>query len=410
MRVKPAQRQLLGLALLVALLGASIIVTYTVFTHPFPGFNDYMTPWEAARSFFYDGLDPYGPEASLNIQQRLYGRPAGPDDQPNHFAYPFYALFVAWPLIHMDYAWATAVWLVFNQALLVGALLLLLNLYGWQPRPLALAGLLLFTLLNYPAARGLLLGQVSHLAYFLQALALWALARRRDRLAGLALALSTFKPQMGVFLVPFLLLWGLRARRWRFVASFTALAAALLALSFALQPGWLAGFAAQLTLYPAYIEVSTPAWVLAQYLPGQSQAAELALNAAGLVLLLWTWHAVLARGRAERFWWTVMVTLTITHLIGLRTATPHLVVLTIPLVFYLRALAQQGRGWRAAALLLALLLVPWLHFLLTLGSGKFEHPTLLLPLPLLALAALWLTRRQWWAAPVPAPPDGGFAG
>lgn len=406
--MKPAYRRLLGLALLLALFSASVIITYTVFTRPFPGFNDYMTPWEAARSFFYDGLDPYSAETSLNIQKRLYGRPAGPGDQPNHFAYPFYALFVAWPLIHVDYAWATAVWLVTNQALLVGALLLLLSLYGWRPGPLALAGLLLFTLLNYPAARGLLLGQVSHLAYFLQVLTLWALARQRERLAGLALALSTFKPQMGVFLVPFLLLWGLRARRWRFVTSFAALAAALLALSFALQPGWLAGFADQLTLYPSYIEVSTPAWVLAQRLLNLGQGAELALNAAGLALLLWTWYAALAQRRAERFWWTVMITLTITHLIGLRTATPHLVVLTAPLVFYLRALAQQkGGGWRAAALLLALLILPWLHFLLTLGSGKFEHPTLLLPLPLLALAALWLTRRQWWAAPAPAPPPLG---
>lgn len=402
--MKLAYRRLLGLALIAALLGANVYISYTIFTRPFPGFNDYMTPWEAARSFFYDGLDPYSAEASLNIQQRLYGRPALPDEQPNHFAYPFYALFIAWPLIHVDYAWATAVWLVVNEALLVGALLLLLDFYGWRPRPLTLAGLLLFALLAYPAARGLLLGQVSHLVYFLHVLTLWALARRHDRLAGLALALSTFKPQMSVFLVPFLLLWGLRARRWRFLTGFAALFGALIALSFALQPGWVAGFVDQLTLYPTYIEVSTPAWVIAQYLLGLGRAAELALNAAGLAVLLWTWYAVLAQGRTERFWWTVMMTLTITHLIGLRTATPHFIVFTIPLVFYLRDLARAGRGWHAAGLLAALVILPWLHFLLTLGSGKFEHPTLFLPLPLLALAALWLTRRAWWAAPVPAPP------
>lgn len=402
--MRASHRRLAGLGLLAVLFGAAVLVVYATFTRPFPGFNDYTTPWEAARSFFYDGVNPYSAQASLNIQQRLYGRPALPDEQPNHYAYPFYALFVAWPLIHLDYAWATAVWLVFNGALLAGALLLLLDLYGWKPRPLALAGLLLAALLAYPAARGLLLGQVSHLVYFLHVFTLWALARRRDRLAGLALAASTFKPQMGVLLVPFLLLWGLRARRWPFVASFAALFAALIALSFALQPDWVAGFADQLTLYPTYIEVSTPAWVIAQYLLGLGRSAELALNAAGLALLLWAWRAPLAQGRAERFWWTVMMTLTVTHLIGLRTATPHFVALTMPLVFYLRGLAQAGRGWRAAALVAALVALPWAHFLLTLGADKFEHPTLFLPLPLLALAALWLTRRRWWAAAVPAPP------
>lgn len=397
--MRVSRLNLLAGVLFAGLMVANVVFSYMTFTAPYPGFNDFMTPWEAGRGFFYDGINPYSAEASLNIQTRLYGRAALPDEQPNHFAYPFYTVLVVWPLIHVDYAWATAIWLVFNEALLGGALLLLLNLYGWRPRPLMITILLLFTLFAYPAARGLILGQVSHLVYFLQVLAIWALAKDRDRLAGVALAVSTFKPQMGVLIVPFLLLWGLQQRRWPFVAAFGTTFGALVAASFLLLPGWAGGFLDQVLYYPSYIEVSTPAWVVGQYLLGLGRGAELALNALGLALLLWAWYGVLVQRRDERLTWTLMLTLTITHLIGLRTATPHFVVFIIPLVFYLRHLARRRLALLTLGLLAALTVLPWLHFLTTIGDAKFEHPTTFLPIPLLTLAALLLTRRLWWDAP-----------
>ena len=55
-----------------------------------------------------------------------------------------------------------------------------------------------------------------------------------------------------------------------------------------------------------------------------------------------------------------------------------------------------------ALLLLALLVLPWLHFLVTV-EGEFEHPTVYLPLPFLMVILIWITRRLWWArAPRPA--------
>lgn len=387
---------LLGAGILALMLIVNVIMTHNVFTEPYPGFNDFMTPWEASRSFFYDGLDPYSEQTSLNIQTRLYGRAALPDEQPNHFAYPFYAVLVTWPLIHLDYAWATAIWLVACEVMLCGALLLLLDLYKWRPRPLTLVGLLLFALFVYPAARGLILGQVSHLVYFLEVLALWALAKDHQRVAGVALAISTFKPQMGIFIVPFLLLWGIVTRRWTFVASFALLFAVLLGVSFALMPNWLEGFMYQLTLYPTYIEVSTPAWVITRYLFNLGQWAELALNVLGLLLMLWAWYGVLIQRRGERLTWTIMLTLTITHLIGLRTATPHFVVFMIPLVFYLRTLARRRQGVWIGLILAVLVVLPWVHFLTTIGDAKFEHPTTFLVLPLLTLTMLLLTREMWW--------------
>ncbi len=388
-----------AVALLGLLLVGNVIATHDVLTAPYPGHNDFMSRWEGARSYWRDGLNPYGEAASANIQQRIYGRMAADDEDPGYFAYPFYTVFVLLPLVFTGYAWASAIWMVALEACLVTATVLLLDLYGWRPRPGLLGVLLLWTLSNYYAARGLLLGQPGLLVYGLHVLALWAFARRRDALAGAALALSTIKPQMGFLLIPFLLLVGLSLRRWRFLAAFAGAGAVLAGLSFALVPTWLGDWLAQIEQYPSYTALGAPVWIVTRHYLGLGALAEWAANVALWALLAWAWAMVLWRGRGERLDWTVMLTLTVTHLSAVRTATPHFVVFTIPLLFYLRGLTRRQRnGARlSAAILLALLVIPWVHFVLTV-EGEFEHPTLYLPVPFGMLALLWLTRRQWWAA------------
>lgn len=386
-------------ALLGLLLAGNVVATHDVLTAPYPGHNDFMSRWEGVRSYWRDGLNPYGEAASANIQQRIYGRMAADDEDPGYFAYPFYTVFVLLPLVFTGYAWASAIWMVALEACLVTATVLLLDLYGWRPRPGLLGVLLLWTLSNYYAARGLLLGQPGLLVYGLHVLALWAFARRRDALAGAALALSTIKPQMGFLLIPFLLLVGLSLRRWRFLAAFAGAGAVLAGLSFALVPTWLGDWLAQIEQYPSYTALGAPVWIVTRHYLGLGALAEWAANVALWALLAWAWAMVLWRGRGERLDWTVMLTLTVTHLSAVRTATPHFVVFTIPLLFYLRGLTRRQRnGARlAVVILLALLVIPWVHFVLTV-EGEFEHPTLYLPVPFGMLALLWLTRRQWWAA------------
>src|SRR5690606_10405030 len=121
---------------------------------------------------------------------------------------------------------------VLLEACLVGSIFLLLDLFSWRPKPLLMALLLLWSLVFYYSARGLILGQPGHLVYFFQLVAVWAIIKGHDEWAGVALALSTIKPQMGFLIVPFLLLWGLRARRWRLVGSFVIAFGGLMLASF----------------------------------------------------------------------------------------------------------------------------------------------------------------------------------
>ncbi len=403
MAVKARQSLLLGSLLTLAMLVIAVIVVHQYLTEPFPGHNDFMSRWEGARSFWVDGLNPYGEQASLNIQQQIYGRPVQAGEDPGYFAYPFYTLFLVWPLVYLPYAWASAIWMVLLAACLISSLFLLFDLFGWKPAVWSVAVLMIWVLAFYYSARGLILGQPGLFVYWLEVLALWAIVRQRDNLAGVALALSTLKPQMGFLIVPFILLWALRYRRWRLLIAFTATMLLLLGASFLLQPGWLGDWLAQLGLYPSYTALGSPVWIIVIHYLGLPSISEWIAAAFFVGVMLWGWWLALRPGLPSADWsttflWAAVLTLTITHLIAPRTATPHYVVFIIPLIalfaVWSRRHRRQANLWIGLTLMLSLI-VPWLHFLITL-EGRFEHPTVYLPLPFLALALLLLLRRAWW--------------
>ncbi|MGQ9850221.1 MAG: glycosyltransferase family 87 protein [Aggregatilineaceae bacterium] len=390
---------ILALALLITLV-ANVVVTHHVLTEPYPGHNDFMSRWEGARSYWREGLDPYGETASANIQRQIYGRMAATGEDPGYFAYPFYTVFLLWPLVYLPYAWASAIWMVTLEVCLVAALVLQLDLYRWRPRPWLMAALLFWTVAQYFAARGLFLGQVGLVVYLLQILALWGLARKHDLLAGVALALSTIKPQMGFLLVPFLVLLGIVLRRYRFIAFFAVTLGGLIGASFLLLPAWLGEWVEQLRRYPSYTAIGAPVWIITQYYLGLGALGEWGANVLLWAVLGWAWYRVLWRGQKSWLDWTVMLTLTITHLSAVRTATPHYVIFTLPFLFYLKRLSSQrkhGNQW-VVAILASLLVLPWAHFVLTV-QGRFEHPTVYLPVPFGMLLLLWFTRHDWWQTP-----------
>jgi Glycosyltransferase family 87 len=398
--VKSGSRLFIGVVVIILIFAAAVVVTHNFLTEPYPGHNDFMSRWEGARSFFIDGLNPYGEQASLNIQQKIYGGPARPDQDPGYFAYPFYTAFLVWPLVYTTYGWASAIWMVGLAACLIASLFMLFDLFRWKPAPWLTGWLAIWVLLFYYSARGLILGQPGVVVYFLELLTIWALLKHRDNLAGVALAISTIKPQMGFLIVPFLLLWALRYRRWKFVMAFAVTMLVLLLASFIAEPSWLGDWLAQLGLYPSYTALGSPVWIVTSYYLGLGGWAEATVNVLLVLVMLVSWVMVF-RGRSERFMWAIMLTLTVTHLIAPRTATPHYIVFLIPIIFYFatinRHYRRRGNLW-ILLITLILLVIPWLHFLVSVQK-QFEHPSVYLPLPFAIFALLVWKRCLWWERP-----------
>jgi hypothetical protein len=407
--------------LLIGVVGLAVLAVYTwamhdVFTTKVPGASDWARVWLSARMLLSEGLSPYSDEATLRVQEFMFGGGLGPSGDRALFAYPLYAIWTTVPYtIFNSYAWAQAAWQVSLQVAVIAGLFLLLNYYRWRPSPTLLGATIFWMIFYYPTARGIILGQIGMVLFLFIVLALWDLQRGADWQAGMWLALSTVKPQMIVLLIPFLLVWALRRRRWGLMAGFGGAMIVLAGTSFALVPTWITDWLAQVAQYPGYSPPAVMYIITHEALPlGRlADGAEVALDTLLLIGLLiawwWTLHAdddgggrLPARDThgLTRFDWAVGLTLVVTQLAVLRTATTNYIVFVIPLIAFFRDLEQSRWGaWEVLGFQFVLVAGMWWLFLATV-VGEHEHNVVYLPLPLLLLVLLLIFRPDRRATPV----------
>ncbi len=381
-----------GVVLLILFVFESMAV-HTLFTTRFPGTSDFYSRWAGARALLLQGRDPYSPDVTREIQpvigidQSLEGK--------GGFAYPLYTIFSFWPLAYLSYDWAQAIWMVTLQWIALTTVVVLLRLGRWNPSPVGLVGLLLGTLLLYPVARSIFLGQFTlHVTLFL-AMALWALKSRHDGWAGVCLAVTFIKPQLVIFIVPWLVLWAIQQRRWHVITGLLAGGGILLLASMALFPRWPLSFLEDMLRYSKVAGGRNPLVVLMDLVwPGGPEAVR--YTAAGLLILvmLASWWRSL-RGDGTRYnlalHWTIVASL----LVPFQTGTTSQVILLLPLFAWLHALAKRQNWLLMVVTVAAVGVALWVLFVSTI-RGDYENPILFLPLPLSALAVLIVIEFRCW--------------
>jgi hypothetical protein len=399
--VKSRRSPLLPLGLLiVAFLGVMVWAVDNFVTRDHPGANDFFLRWYPARAYFVEGRDPYDPKLAGEIENILYGHPHDltQDEYPGDFLYPMSTAILIAPLAVLPYEWASAIWIVVIWVFVAAAFLAMVNLFRWRAPFLLVAFGVAWTAFFYPASRGMFLGQPGTVVVCLELLTLWAIVRGHDIPAGIMLAVSTFKPQLGFLILPFLLLWALRFKRWRFLSALTVTGIVLYGASFLMVPSWVTEWLAQTRLYTGYTQIGSPVSIITgDYLPFLDGAGELILSVLLMIAVLWAWYQVLWQRRTDLMIWTAALSLTVTHTIALRTATPHYVVFLIVLVFGFRELYRTDPRWGSALVLAAMIILGvalWVLFLATL-QNRFENAINYLPLPFGSLVVLWLTRKRW---------------
>jgi hypothetical protein len=390
-------RSLVVALFLILVYVADVIATHAVFTSRYPGANDFYRPWSAAHLWWTERLSPYSEQVTARNEIGLYGRRAQPGEDPGSYAYPLYTIFVIAPLVFLPYSWAEAVWLVSLEFALLGSVIGAMRLVEWRASLPLLVVTSVWTILFYHSARAILLGQFAVAVFALNVATLLALRARRDIAAGVLVAVSTIKPQMVFMWVPLLLFWAVARKRWRLVAGFASAMMVLCGASFAAVPSWVGDFVAELLRYPSYTAIGSPVWVITRYFfPVMGAPGEMILSAALVVWMLAMWLPLWRDPSWPLFLWVVSVTLVVTNLVALRTATTNYVVLLIPLVQILAMVQAHWKrmgAWVIVGLEVTLLIGLWVLFLATVAQ-KFEHPIMYLPLPVgLAIAlAVWRKR------------------
>ena len=359
-----------------------------------PGGNDFMAHYSVWEAYLEHGLNPYSDEAALFTQQKIYGRPARPNEDQNRLTYPFYSIVLHGPFVLIgDYALARAVYMTLLEVALVAGFWLTKRTVGWRPPFWLLAATLLWVILDYPQARGIILGQFAIFGFFSLALALYLLQRQYDGWAGAILVLATMKPTLVFLVVPFLILWGIIRRRWRFVIGFGLTLAGALLGSWLLLPTWLTDWLLRVDRYSAYTVGQSPVWLMThQGVPALGQAGELLLTALLVGLMLVTWRQSFKQLAEDRFYWTIGITLVVSDLIVSRSATTNYVMLLLPTIWLFTQLERfrQGHLIIAGYMLLTVIGEWWLHAVTVVGNQ--EQPIMFLPLPLILGCALVVVR------------------
>lgn len=378
-------RTVLAVGLLaITLFVLECIAVHRVYASQFLGGNDFYPRWAGARALFMEGRDPYDPALTEEIAAVL--DPQNLQTNSFSFAYPLHVIFVMGPLAFLPYEWAYAVWMVTVQwiaFLLVGVLL---RYHEWKPSPLAAAGLLISSIVLYPIARSIILGQFTvHIALFI-AITLLALKSGRDGIAGFFLAATSIKPQMVIFLAPALLLWAAFQRRWRFHKAFFGSGLAMLVASMVIFPRWPLSFLEDIPRYSETAGGRAPLRILGETIsPAPAPSIQFIVSGVLLLALVLAWMRATRSPTTTTFLRAVNWTIVASLLVPFQTGSTSQVLLVIPLFSLLvGSLRHWGRLVTAVSSTLLLTFL-WALFLVTFSG---ESPVMFLALPLLTAVVL----------------------
>jgi hypothetical protein len=392
----PAWIRILIIILAVTILGVLYYTNYQ-FVLREPGGNDFLARWMGAKSWLVDGLSPYDPEVSLQSQEIIYGRPARPEDGEDiaHFVYPLPAMIFFGPFGLIPYTIARAIWMTLLEIALPLLTWVGIRLSGWKPSRFMMVFLLVFSVLWYHGFRAVILGQFAVFEALLMAGSLLAIQQKQDGLAGILLALSISKPQMSFLFIPFVILWAVSKKRWSLILWSAGSFVFIIGISVLLMPDWPLQWIRQVLSYPDYSPARPPVAIIADLFPMFSSW----INLAGIVIfvlyMIWEW--ILALQKDDRwFQWTAAMTILITNLIVVRTATTNYLAMVPGLMFLFSVLADRWKKKGSAVvvtILITLLIGLWALFLTTI-DGNIEGPAMYLPFPIFLLFSLWWIR--WW--------------
>jgi len=196
-----------------------------------PIHNDLIGRQFATRAVLH-GVSPYSPEMKRQIQA------VAGHDPGQGFDYPILLAVLLAPLANLPWPILRLGFLVFVIPALFASFLLCIRLAQWRvPRKQAIA-IALVCLCSWPVVLGLRMQQPTLLVAVLALPACWLLSHDREVLPGILLALSTFKPQVVLPLILWLLVWSALRRRWTFPLAFAVTELLFLLCGEWLLPGW----------------------------------------------------------------------------------------------------------------------------------------------------------------------------
>jgi len=384
-------------ALSLAALSGWYWVNYQFFTSEGGG-SDFAVYWNSGRTVLYDNATPYGELASSRSQNTTFGTAGRVGDPPSLLDLPFHIEVFVLPfaLIH-SFKIAGAIWMTLLEIFIVITVFISLRFLRWKPTPLIGSAIILFSIFSVHGLWAVISGNAIIISGLLISGVLLALREDHDELAGVLLALVTFKFFTVGFVMFFIIIWAGYQRKRRLFLPFAMTLIILIAVSFFFFPNWFLPYARAIFANLRYGDWLSPAKIFQEELPDLGEKLGWLFSSFFAIVLLVEWWLAVKKDY-PRMLWTAALTLAITPLLGLPTYPQNYAVLIIPLIV---ALSVMSNRWSASRTIILIGLLVFL-FVALWGIAIFAvdvKTALFFPLPAFAILLLYWIR--WWAVSKP---------
>jgi hypothetical protein len=392
------------LTLAVVLLSAMLILGGLIwvnvqFSRNNPGGNDFLAHYVGTRSLLLEGKSPYSDEVALEIQRRVFGRPAEPGEIEHRVVYPLYSILIFAPFALINnYAIARVAWMTAMEIALLGTGYLALKITNWKPKLIILAVYYQFAVLWYHGFRAVINGNAVIVVGFFITGSLYALSKKNDIGAGILLALSTIKPNIVILYIFCILVWCAYQKRYLIIAWFFGSLLFLTVGGMLLIPDWITQNLWEILRYPGYNPPGSIGEVIGIWLPEFSGIIRAGIGVGlGLLLIFEIWDA--RRGKFEHILWAACLALVISQWIGIPTDPGNFVILFTPFVMVLARLEERWKErstYYIVAILGLTLFGLWALFVTTLNYEyqPMQNSIMFFPFPGMILIGLyWI---KWW--------------
>jgi len=366
------------------------------FASNIPGGEHFLTDWFSARSLLIDGVNPYSITAQENLLDFATQTANVELEDETRFDLPLYATFFSLPFaLVSEFPLARALWLTVVEAIVAGLILISLSLARWKARPVLLGLLVVFSVFWFHGMYPLISGSMSLVVALIISGVFLAVRARQFEFAGVLLGFASIQPHAMLLFAVFVLVWSIRYRHAKVAVWFFATIILLSATAALIRPQWIMDYVR------AIIQPSGTVFSISQILKSLLPAAgqRLGLILSGLVgLVLFIEWFISKKADFASFYWTGLVTLTLTPWVGLPTE-PVVFIVSFPAIFYACSLWLDR--WPRAGIILssvALILLSvgiWLIFFGGVGLPVSDNTGLYFAQPLIVTIMLYWVR--WWA-------------
>lgn len=379
-------------ALTLAAVSGWIWANYQFFSREGGG-TDFAVYWNSGRTVLYDNATPYGELASSRSQYTIFGKTGRTGDPPSLLDLPFHIEVLILPItLIQNYKLAGAVWMTLLEISIVFTVFICLRFLRWKPNPLIGSAIILFSIFFVHGLWSVISGNAVIISGLLISGVLLALREDRDELAGILLALATFKFFTVGFVIIFIVIWAAFRRRKRLFLPFFMTLVILVSVSFFFFPNWFLPYARAIFANLKFGDWLSPAKIFHDELPFIGEKLGWLLSVFFAIVLLVEWWLAIKRDY-HRMLWTAALTLAITPLLGLPTYPQNYSVLIIPLIV---ALSVMSNRWPSSGIIIidGLLAFLFLGLWVIAIFAVNVKTALFFPLPLFVILLLYWVR--WW--------------